>query len=149
LDRRFSRHGDASHAGKGDWDVTVPYDATATDGQTIRITATYTFEAAHFLPKVHDGHKCRRLHGHNYRVDVSVTGGLDERGFVLDYAELDGIVQPIIDELDHRCLNDIPGLENPTSEILALWLRSRIAAKAGTKPMIRVWETPRYLVEVS
>lgn len=136
-------------AGKGDWDVTVPHDATATDGQTIRITATYTFEAAHFLPKVHDGHKCRRLHGHNYRVDVSVAGGLDERGFVLDYAELDGIVQPVIDELDHRCLNDIPGLENPTSEILALWLRSRIAAKAGTKPMIRVWETPRYLVEVS
>jgi 6-pyruvoyltetrahydropterin/6-carboxytetrahydropterin synthase len=123
-------------------------DTTKTGAETIRITATYSFEAAHFLPKVPEGHKCRRLHGHNYRIDVSVAGPLDARGFVLDYAELDAIVQPIIDEIDHRCLNDIPGLDNPTSEILALWLRDRIAAKAGVKPTIRVWETPRYLVEV-
>ena len=128
--------------------MTVIRDAINMDGEMIRVTATYSFEAAHFLPKVPEGHKCRRLHGHNYRVDVSVTGGLDARGFVLDYAELDALVQPIIDEIDHRCLNDIPGLDNPTSEILALWLRDRIAAKAGLKPTIRVWETPRYLVEV-
>ncbi|AGK58017.1 hypothetical protein HYPDE_31713 [Hyphomicrobium denitrificans 1NES1] len=129
--------------------MTVIHDATNTGGQIVRVTATYSFEAAHFLPKVPEGHKCRRLHGHNYRVDVTVAGGLDARGFVLDYAELDAVVQPIIDELDHRCLNDIPGLDNPTSEILALWLRDRIAKKAGAKPTIRVWETPRYLVEVA
>lgn len=129
--------------------MAVIRDAADTDGEMIRVTATYSFEAAHFLPKVPEGHKCRRLHGHNYRVDVSVAGGLDARGFVLDYAELDAIVQPIIDELDHRCLNDIPGLDNPTSEILALWLRDRIAKAARLKPTIRVWETPRYLVEVA
>lgn len=129
--------------------MTIIRDAANTDRPIVRVTATYSFEAAHFLPKVPEGHKCRRLHGHNYRVDVSVAGGLDARGFVLDYAELDAIVQPIIDELDHRCLNDIPELDNPTSEILALWLRDRIAKKAGITPTIRLWETPRYQVEVA
>lgn len=118
-------------------------------GRITRVTAQYSFEAAHFLPKVPEGHKCRRLHGHNYRIDVSIAGPLDERGFVVDYAELDAVVQPLIDSLDHRCLNDIPGLENPTSEVLALWLRDRIFAKMPAySPVIRIWETPRYQVEV-
>jgi 6-pyruvoyltetrahydropterin/6-carboxytetrahydropterin synthase len=119
-------------------------------GDVVRVAATYSFEAAHRLPFVPDGHKCKRLHGHNYRIDVSIEGGLDERGFVVDYAELDGAVQPIIDELDHRCLNDIPGLENPTSEVMALWLRDRIKqALPDHSPVVRIWETPRYWVEVS
>jgi 6-pyruvoyltetrahydropterin/6-carboxytetrahydropterin synthase len=119
-------------------------------GERVRITATYSFEAAHWLPHVPDGHKCKRLHGHNYKIEVAVAGPLDERGFVIDYAELDVVVQPIIDRLDHRCLNDIPGLENPTSEILALWLRDRIKASLPAfSPEIKVWETPRYSAEVS
>jgi len=118
-------------------------------GERVRITATYSFEAAHWLPHVPEGHKCKRMHGHNYKIDVAVAGALDERGFVLDYAELDAVVQPIIDRLDHRCLNDIPGLENPTSEILAIWLRDCIKASLPVfSPEIKVWETPRYCAEV-
>lgn len=129
--------------------MTIFRETADSYGQIIRVTAQYSFEAAHFLPNVPDGHKCRRLHGHNYRIDVSVSGPLDGRGFVIDYAELDAVAQPIVDSLDHRCLNDIPGLENPTSEVLALWLRDRIvAALPMYAPVIRIWETPRYQVEV-
>jgi 6-pyruvoyltetrahydropterin/6-carboxytetrahydropterin synthase len=113
----------------------------------MRIGAEYSFEAAHRLPLVPSDHKCHRLHGHNYRVEVSISGSLDRRGFVIDYAELDAAVQPIIDILDHQFLNDIEGLENPTSEILAEWLKVRIAAKIPFTPTVRIYETPRYWVE--
>jgi 6-pyruvoyltetrahydropterin/6-carboxytetrahydropterin synthase len=113
----------------------------------MRIAAEYSFEAAHRLPMVPADHKCHRLHGHNYKVEVSISGELDRRGFVIDYAELDAAVQPLIDQLDHRYLNDIPGLENPTSEILAEWLKDRIASKIPYIPVIRIYETPRYWVE--
>jgi 6-pyruvoyltetrahydropterin/6-carboxytetrahydropterin synthase len=116
------------------------------DGQCT-IAAEYSFEAAHHLPLVPDGHKCKRVHGHNYRLDVSITGVIDGRGFVIDYAELDAVVQPL-DQLDHRLLNDIEGLGNPTSEILAEWFRVRIAASIDYAPTVRIWETPRYRVEV-
>jgi 6-pyruvoyltetrahydropterin/6-carboxytetrahydropterin synthase len=118
----------------------------------IRICATYSFEAAHHLPNLPDGHKCKRMHGHNYKVDVSVVGEIDTRGFVLDYAELDAIVQPLIDKLDHRLLNDIDGLVNPTSEILCVWLKKKIFNQLplllGPQLTVRIWETPRYWVEV-
>jgi 6-pyruvoyltetrahydropterin/6-carboxytetrahydropterin synthase len=113
-----------------------------------KIAADYGFEAAHQLHGLPDGHKCKRLHGHNYRVEVSVLGELDGRGFVIDYAELDAVVQPLVDQLDHRFLNDIDGLENPTSEVLALWLKTRIASAIGLEPTVRIYETPRYWVEV-
>jgi len=113
----------------------------------MKIAAEYSFEAAHSLPLVPKDHKCHRVHGHNYRVEVSISGPVDARGFVIDYAELDAAVQPLIDELDHRYLNDIPGLENPTSEFLAVWLKGRIAAKSPFAPVIRIYETPRYWVE--
>lgn len=119
------------------------------DNRLVRIAATYSFEAAHMLPCVPDGHKCKRLHGHNYRLDVSVNGPLDGRGFVLDYAELDAAVQPLVDSLDHRYLNDIAGLENPTSEIMAWWFYDRIReVLPDYNPTVRIWETPRYWVEV-
>lgn len=82
----------------------------------VTITRTYRFESAHFLPKVPDGHRCGRVHGHNYRVDVSIAGEPDECGWVMDFYELDQRVKPLINALDHRCLNDIQGLENPTCE---------------------------------
>ncbi len=118
--------------------------------ERVRITATYSFEAAHWLPHVPEGHKCKRMHGHNYKIEVAVTGPLDARGFVVDYAELDAVVQPIIDRLDHRCLNEIPGLENPTSEIMAIWLRDHIKASLPAfSPEVTVWETPRYRARVT
>lgn len=112
------------------------------------IAATYTFEAAHQLHRLPDGHKCKRLHGHNYRIEVSVSGELDERGFVMDYAELDAVVQPIVDRIDHRFLNDIDGLDNPTSEVLVLWFKRQIEEGIGRPATVRIYETPRYWVEV-
>jgi 6-pyruvoyltetrahydropterin/6-carboxytetrahydropterin synthase len=118
----------------------------------VMIAASYSFEAAHHLPLVPDGHKCKRMHGHNYRLEVSVAGELDARGFVLDYAELDAAVQPLVDKLDHRLLNDIEGLDNPTSEVMALWFKSKILhklpVKLGPQLTVRIYETPRYWVEV-
>lgn len=91
------------------------------------IQRRYAFEAAHFLPKVHDNHKCKRMHGHNYEFEVTVSGALDDRGWVLDFWDLDDIVNPIVAKLDHRLLNDIRGLENPTAEVIAGWLWDEIA----------------------
>jgi 6-pyruvoyltetrahydropterin/6-carboxytetrahydropterin synthase len=113
----------------------------------MKIAAQYGFEAAHQLPRLPEGHKCKRLHGHNYKIEVVVEGEPDARGFVMDYAELDAIVQPIIDRIDHRYLNDIDGLENPTSEVLVMWLRDRIAADVKLPFTVRIYETPRYWVE--
>ena len=88
----------------------------------IRLERTYRFEAAHFLPKVAPGHKCARMHGHSYTVDVVIEGEIHpELGWLMDFGDLDALVMPLIDALDHRVLNEIEGLENPTSEILSRW----------------------------
>jgi 6-pyruvoyltetrahydropterin/6-carboxytetrahydropterin synthase len=113
----------------------------------IRLSATYNFDAARQLPNLPDGHKCKRLHEHSFRVEISIEGPIDARGFVIDYAELDAAVLPLIDGLDHRFLNEIEGLENPTSEVIALWLKERIAAAIGMNPTVRVYESPRHWVE--
>lgn len=89
---------------------------------TTTITRRYHFEAAHFLPGVREGHKCKRLHGHNYELEITVAGIRHPiTGFIIDFWDLDKIVQPYIDLVDHRLLNDITGLENPTAEIIAEW----------------------------
>jgi 6-pyruvoyltetrahydropterin/6-carboxytetrahydropterin synthase len=82
----------------------------------IEVGRTYNFESAHYLPLVPEGHKCRNLHGHNYRVEIVMRGAMDERGFVKDFAEIDAEVTPLIRQLDHRLLNKVAGLENPTAE---------------------------------
>jgi 6-pyruvoyltetrahydropterin/6-carboxytetrahydropterin synthase len=85
------------------------------------------FEAAHLLPNVPESHKCFRLHGHSYVVQIYVTGDIDpEVGWVMDFAELKKIAEPVIEQLDHHYLNEIPGLENPTCEILARWIWERL-----------------------
>ena len=81
----------------------------------------YRFEAAHRLPMVPREHRCSRLHGHTFVVEITVRGLLDPNaGWVMDYATIDVAVQPLLDQLDHRCLNEIDGLDNPTSEHLGL-----------------------------
>jgi len=83
----------------------------------------FTIEAAHRLPNVPAGHKCARLHGHSFRIELHVSGEVNQHtGWVMDFAEVKAAFQPIYDRLDHHYLNDIPGLENPTSENLACWI---------------------------
>jgi 6-pyruvoyltetrahydropterin/6-carboxytetrahydropterin synthase len=89
----------------------------------------FGFEAAHRLPHVPDGHKCGRLHGHSYRVEVRIRGEVDPAsGMVLDFAEIKAAFAPLLDQLDHRYLNEVDGLDNPTAENLARWIWIRLAS---------------------
>jgi 6-pyruvoyltetrahydropterin/6-carboxytetrahydropterin synthase len=109
-----------------------------------RIGRTYRFESAHRLPNLPDGHKCKNLHGHNYRIEVVVSGRLDDRGFVMDFAEIDADIMPLIKMVDHRLLNDVEGLENPTAEIIAAWFLQRIKGCES----VRVYENDDCWAEV-
>ena len=102
----------------------------------------FTFEAAHLLPNVSEDHKCRRLHGHSFRVAVHVEGPLDPvLGWVRDFADVGEAWAPLHASLDHRYLNDIEGLENPTSEVLARWIWERLAPALPGLSRIVVQET--------
>lgn len=93
----------------------------------VELRKTFQFEAAHRLPHVPPDHKCFRLHGHSFQVEIVVRGECDPRlGWLIDYGEMSRRFQPIWEQLDHRYLNEIPGLENPTSEVLAAWIWARL-----------------------
>lgn len=93
----------------------------------MQIYKEFIFEAAHRLPNVPEGHKCARLHGHSWKGGIYVEGELDPHtGWIMDYAEIKSVFDPIYDQLDHHYLNDIDGLENPTSEVLAKWIWDRL-----------------------
>lgn len=91
---------------------------------SVTLVKSFSFESAHFLPNVPEGHKCGRIHGHSFRCEIEVTGDIDPHtGFVMDYADIKAAFRPLRDRLDHRFLNhDVPGLENPTSEVLCRWI---------------------------
>lgn len=116
----------------------------------MKITQAFTFEAAHRLPKVPATHRCHRMHGHSYRIEVTVAGAVDPvTGFVIDFFDLEAICGPALKELDHYCLNDIRGLENPTAENIALWLWKRIYPSLSSLSSIKVLETPQCWAEYS
>ncbi len=113
-----------------------------------RITRDNFFEAAHFLPNVPEGHKCKNMHGHSYRVTVQLDGVIDEHlGWIIDTAEIDAAFADVKAMLDHQVLNNIEGLENPTTEVLSRWLweffRSRLNNGRICKITITVGESPR------
>jgi 6-pyruvoyltetrahydropterin/6-carboxytetrahydropterin synthase len=108
----------------------------------MRVFKEFTFEAAHRLPNVPDGHKCARLHGHSFHVRISVDGSVGATsGWVMDFADLKAAFRPIYDRLDHRYLNEIAGLENPTSEVLARWMWSELLPTLPALSEIEVRET--------
>lgn len=107
----------------GHWSAPEDSDTLRDVTDVIEVVKDFRFEAAHFLPRVPEGHKCRRIHGHSFRGEVAVRGPIDPNiGWVVDFADLKRAVDPIVRRLDHYMLNEIEGLENPTSEMLAVWI---------------------------
>lgn len=108
----------------------------------VRLSKTFHFEAAHDLPTFPPGHKCRRLHGHSFRFDVIVEGDVaPEKGYLIDYGDIKAAAGPIVKQLDHYYLNEIEGLANPTSEVLAQWLWDRLRPALPQLAAIIVHET--------
>jgi 6-pyruvoyltetrahydropterin/6-carboxytetrahydropterin synthase len=109
---------------------------------SVEIFKEFTFESAHRLPHVPEGHKCGRLHGHSFRVAIYLEGEVDARtGWIRDFSEIKQIFKPIYDRLDHNYLNDLPGLENPTSENLAKWVWQELKPLLPELSRIRIHET--------
>ncbi len=108
----------------------------------MEIFKKFTFEAAHRLPNVPDGHKCARVHGHSYAVTVYLTGPVGETtGWVMDFADLTAAVKPVLERLDHYYLNDVDGLENPTTENLARWIWKRLKPRLPGLSRLVIHET--------
>jgi 6-pyruvoyltetrahydropterin/6-carboxytetrahydropterin synthase len=108
----------------------------------MEIYRDFSFEAAHLLPNVPAGHKCGRLHGHSFHVRIVVVGKVVETtGWVMDFADIKSIFKPIFNQLDHYYLNEIEGLENPTSENIAKWLWNKLKPNLPELNRIEIKET--------
>lgn len=102
----------------------------------------FTFEAAHFLPNVPEGHKCGRMHGHSFKFKLDVRGEVDPvTGWIEDFGDIKKSIAPLYETLDHHLLNDIQGLENPTSEVLAEWIFKQVKPLISGISSVTVWET--------
>ena len=109
----------------------------------MKIVQAFTFEAAHLLPKTPPAHRCRRMHGHSYRVELKLQGPLDPvTGFVIDFFDIEEAFAPLLDRLDHQFLNDIDGLENPTAENIAIWIWRHAKPLLPQLCAVTVYETP-------
>lgn len=108
----------------------------------MEIFKTFTLESAHRLPNVPAGHKCARVHGHSFRVELHVRGEVDPHlGWVMDFADMRVAFEPLFQRLDHHYLNDVPGLENPTSENLARWIWRELRPRLPLLSRVVVHET--------
>lgn len=106
------------------------------------ILKSFGFESAHYLPKVPPGHKCGRMHGHSFRCEVGVEGSIDpDTGWVMDYADIKAAFKDVEARLDHFCLNEIEGLENPTSEVIARWIWTRLKPALPGLAVVILYET--------
>lgn len=110
----------------------------------MKIWREFRFEAAHRLPRLPAEHKCSRLHGHSFRVRVEADLPVDPTtGWTMDFGDLDRTCKPVFERLDHYYLNDIEGLENPTSENLAVWIWERLTPSLPSLSAVTVQETCR------
>ena len=108
----------------------------------MEIFKVFTIEAAHRLPNVPAGHKCGRLHGHTFQIEVHVQGPLDPRlGWILDFADIKAAFKPIEEKIDHHYLNEVEGLENPTSENVARWVWQQLQPSLPCLSKIVIRET--------
>jgi len=111
-------------------------------GRQVRLVTAFSFEAAHRLPNVPVGHKCARLHGHSFRVELVCEGEVDRQsGWLLDFADIKGRFDPFLERLDHHYLNEVEGLENPTSENIARWIWARLKPTLPLLGQVNVSET--------
>ena len=110
--------------------------------QHVRLVHEFRFEAAHRLPRVPAGHKCSRLHGHSFKVEIAIAGPVNpDTGWFIDFAELYDAWKPLHEVLDHHFLNEVTGLENPTSEVLAKWIWDKMQPVMRGLDQVTVFET--------
>lgn len=109
----------------------------------MEIYKEFSFDSAHFLPNVPDGHKCKEMHGHTYRLKVFIKGELDPQlGWIMDFKDLKEALLPVIDQLDHKLINNIQGLQNPTAENITVWIWQQIKPSLPLLSRIELYETP-------
>jgi 6-pyruvoyltetrahydropterin/6-carboxytetrahydropterin synthase len=107
----------------------------------VELSKEYIFEAAHRLPRVPEGHKCARLHGHTYKVELEVRGPVDARtGWLMDFTRVDDVWAELFARFDHRTLNDVPGLENSTCENVAAYVWEAVKPRVPELSGVTVWE---------
>lgn len=111
--------------------------------QRMEIYKEFSFDSAHFLPNVPDGHKCKEMHGHTYKLKVFIEGELDPvLGWIMDFKDLKDALLPVIDQLDHKLINNIRGLDNPTAENITVWIWNQIKPQLPLLSRIELYETP-------
>lgn len=109
----------------------------------MEIYKEFSFDSAHFLPLVPEGHKCRNMHGHTYKLRVYIKGQPDPKlGWIMDFKELKDVIGRVIDQVDHKLLNDVPGLDNPTAENITIWIWQQIKPLLPLLSKIELHETP-------
>ena len=116
--------------------------APCADTMRTTLTKRFSFDSAHWLPTFPAGHKCRRLHGHTFHVDLVLEGEVDpQAGYLIDFGQIKGAADPLIQSLDHRLLNDLDGLSNPTAENLARYIYDRLKPDLPLLSIVRIRET--------
>jgi 6-pyruvoyltetrahydropterin/6-carboxytetrahydropterin synthase len=124
------------------WEILLCGPTLSSIDLPMELRKTFSFEAAHLLPHLPQTHKCRRLHGHSFSVDIVIEGPCDPKlGWVMDYADITKAFKPLWEQLDHYYLNEISGLENPTSENVAVWIWERLKPTLPLLTEVAVAET--------